>query len=381
MVEPLTAAMLSEAREPATGHFSRFRVTSIGLDDRELAQFRPEAMLPAAALLRDANVDVIAWGGTSGSWLGVGADRELCAQIQSKFHVPATTSTLAILDGLRAYGVKRYGLVTPYLDEVGERLVGVYAAEGFDCSGARNLGMRKNSEFAAVSPDQIRDLVRSVASGSDAVAIVCTNMAGAPLVQGLEQELGIPVIDSLTATVWRSLDLVAPGERLRNWGSLGASGSLRLRFQEMLDELLARTQAGRTTIRLDLPSHGLHVDRVAGESHRSGVRSIRKDGSLDQWAMPTVKWLELHQEPLVQNDFATDPPPVSPALVDVYGVRAQMLGPLVMSRRMVGWISVHEVAGPRRWSPADRQALDEAIRTALDVLETHPGEVDEGVRA
>ncbi|PIK71121.1 Asp/Glu/hydantoin racemase, partial [Methylobacterium frigidaeris] len=43
------------------------------------------------------------------------------------------------------------------------------------------------------------------AEGAEAVAIVCTNMAGAAMVESLEAELGIPVYDSIAVTLWASL--------------------------------------------------------------------------------------------------------------------------------------------------------------------------------
>ncbi len=51
-------------------------------------------------------------------------------------------------------------------------------------------------------------MVRAVAAeGVDAVAIVCTNLAGAVLAPDLEAELGVPVIDSVAVTLWKGLDL------------------------------------------------------------------------------------------------------------------------------------------------------------------------------
>ena len=55
----------------------------------------------------------------------------------------------------------------------------------------------------------------------DAIAVVCTNLRGAPLVEALEREVGIPVYDSIATVVWKSLALagVAPG-RVAGWGRL-----------------------------------------------------------------------------------------------------------------------------------------------------------------
>jgi maleate isomerase len=370
-VEPLTTAMLVGLEPRATAHFSRFRVTSIGLGEEQVAQFQPEPMLTAAALLADAGVDVIAWNGTSGSWLGTEADRDLCRRIEAELGAKATTATLATLDAFHAYGVRRFGLVVPYTLEVTERMIDTYRAEGFECVAEEHLGMSRNVDFAEVAPAQLAEMARSVAPGVDAVAVVCTNLRAAPLVEELEQSLGIPVIDSLIATVWRSLDLTASGRSVSGWGGLAASGALRSRFQPILKNLLEATGAGRTTIRVELTSLGLNVDRVAGEAYRPGVRSIRQDGSLDQWAMPTVQWLNTHHDILVQNDFATDPPPVAKELVEVYGVRAQMLGALVVDGRMLGWISVHEVDTPRQWTPGETRALRQACRAAVEVIEAN----------
>ena len=68
-LEPITSAMLSGVPE-ASAHFSRFRVTEIAVSDASDQQFDEDKILRAAELLTHAKVQVIAWNGTSASWLG-----------------------------------------------------------------------------------------------------------------------------------------------------------------------------------------------------------------------------------------------------------------------------------------------------------------------
>ena len=368
-VEPITAAMFRDLGPGDSVHFTRVKVTRIGLGADEVAQFDHQPMLAAARLLADSEVDLIAWCGTSGSWIGLDSDRELCRRIEAENGIPATTATLAIVDALRAYGATHYGLAVPYVGEVAERIVASYRKEGLVCAAERHLGITVNSDFARVPQVEIEALVRDASESSQAVAVVCTNLPAAPIVEGLEAELGVPVIDSIAATVWKAIDRQTPDRRLTGWGDLVLAGSVRARVQPLLENLLKVTGASRTTLRLDLPERNLHVDRVAGEAFAAGVKSIRSDSSLDQWAMPTVKWIAEHRRPLIQDDFATNSPAVSPALVAVYGVQAQMLGPVLRTGGMVGWISVHQVGRPRRWSEAERQLLIAACASVEEILD------------
>src|SRR4051794_21051667 len=130
VLEPVTATMLQGVRG-VTAHFSRFRVTEIALDAAALSQFDPSVMLPAADLLADAKVDAIAWNGTSASWLGIGRDRSLCDAILARTGSPATTSTLACIEAVRALRARRVGLVSPYTDDVQRRIADVWAGEGY----------------------------------------------------------------------------------------------------------------------------------------------------------------------------------------------------------------------------------------------------------
>jgi maleate isomerase len=368
-IEPITAAMFRALGANDTVHFARVKVTRIGLGADELAQFDHLPMLAAARLLADSEVDAIAWCGTSGSWIGLESDRELCRQIESETGIPATTASLAIVDALHAYGTTAFGLAVPYVGEVAERIVDTYREDGLECAAERHLGITVNADFARLTRTEIEVLVRGASAGSQAVAIVCTNLPAAPMVEELEAALGIPVIDSIAATVWKVIDRQAPDSRLAGWGDLVSNGSVRARVQPVIEGLLEATGASRTTLRLDLPSRNLHVDRVAAEACAPGVKSIRSDGSLDQWAMPTVKWIAEHRRLLVQDDFATHGPPVSPALVAVYGVQAQMLGPVLREGRMVGWLSVHQVGRTRLWSDVEKQRLSEACASIEEVLD------------
>lgn len=221
ILEPVSAAMLS-ALPDVSVHFGRFRVTEISLRDQALGQFEDEPILGACDLLADARVDAIAWNGTSSGWLGLQRDRDLCAAIAKRTGIAATTSVLALAEIFRATGVRRYGLVTPYLDEIQERILPNFEREGFTCTGERHLGDRGNFSFSEFGADTIARLVREVAATKpQAITIFCTNLRGAPLVEALERETGIPIYDTVATAMWGSLRLagVDPA-RVQGWGRL-----------------------------------------------------------------------------------------------------------------------------------------------------------------
>lgn len=220
-LEPVTTAML--AGLPAVSvHFSRFRVTEIALTGDALAQFDDRPILAAAELLAHANVDVIAWNGTSSGWLGFEADTRLCERIEAATGIRASTSMLALNQILAATGVRRFGLVTPYIDAVQQRIIANYATLGITCDPERHLGIQDNFAFSEVSAGTLTDMIRGVAAERpDAIGVICTNLNAAPLVAALEQETGIPIYDTIAAVVWKSLRLAGIDPALvTGWGRL-----------------------------------------------------------------------------------------------------------------------------------------------------------------
>ena len=162
VLEPVLNRMLHDLPD-VTAHFSRFRVVEISLRDAALSQFSRAPLLEAARLLADARVDVIAWNGTSAGWLGFESDIALCQEITAATGIASTTSVLALDEVLRDTGVRRFGLVTPYLHDVQERVVATFARAGYECVAERHLNDPGNFSFAEIEEDTIAQLVRDVA--------------------------------------------------------------------------------------------------------------------------------------------------------------------------------------------------------------------------
>jgi hypothetical protein len=126
--------------------------------------------------------------------------------------------------------------------------------------------------------------------------------------------------------------------------------------------LLRESQGSRCTLRMDDPARGWNVDFICAEAIRPSVKSLRGDGSIDQRAAETVKWLAMEKRNLVQPDLTGSPiPPPPPALMSAYAAKAQMLAPLLMKNgHLVGWISVHYVDGTHAFTADEERALDRA---------------------
>lgn len=220
-LEPITAAMLASL--PAvTAHFGRFKVTEIALTQSALRQFDDSEILRAAELLAHAKVDVIAWNGTSASWLGFDRDERLIERIKDATGIEARTCVLGYRDVLKRVGISRIGLVSPYTPDVQTRIASVWGANGLTITAERHANISDNFSFAEISEAEIEHMIRAVvADGCDAVAILCTNMRGAGLVYRLEAELGVPIYDSVAVTLWACLDrLGVPMAALRLWGRM-----------------------------------------------------------------------------------------------------------------------------------------------------------------
>ena len=104
---------------------------------------------------------------------------------------------------------KRIAMVTPYTDDVHNRILDNYEASGFLRPTGQNLGGTVSNDFASIPADTLKDMVLSVAkSAPDMIMIMCTNLRGARVADNLSKELGIPVIDSAAATLQAGYRLI-----------------------------------------------------------------------------------------------------------------------------------------------------------------------------
>ncbi len=222
VLEPYTSAMLTPFGEEASVHFGRFRVVEISMSKASQSQFELEPILEAAERLAEAKPAVICWNGTSASWLGLDKDRALCAAITDRTGVPATSTVLAFDALYKAMGVKRLGLVTPYIEDIETRMITNYAARGIEVVSTARLDDKGNYSFATYPPEQVGAMVEQVADAQpDAIAIVCTNFRGAPIAARLEDATGIPVIDSVSVTAAHCLrEIGLNPHRVIGWGSV-----------------------------------------------------------------------------------------------------------------------------------------------------------------
>jgi maleate isomerase len=221
VLEPVTAAMLGGLPD-VSAHFARFPVREISLRTDALGQFETAPILAAAKLLADARVGSIVWNGTSAGWLGFATDEGLCRAIVTATGIPAGTAVLALNEIFARTGVRRFGLVTPYLPEIQERIVANYAAAGLACAAERHLGDPGNFSFADYDEEQIAGMIRAVAAARpDAITVFCTNFRGAAVTEALEAETGIPIYDTVATAVWQGLRLAGadPG-RVQGFGRL-----------------------------------------------------------------------------------------------------------------------------------------------------------------
>lgn len=371
-LEPMTMAMTHQISSRISTHFSRVPVKTLTLDSKDVNQFQTQKMVDAAALLSDGGMDAILWNGTSGSWTGKGfeADVSLCEEISRVTGVPASTSSLAQLDVLKHYGIKRFALAVPYVEEPTRKIIETYGNQGFSVVSTARLDQIENVVIGNTPFERIKQLLRDADSpDAECIVVACTNLPATAVVDEMEAELGKPVFDSIAVTLWKALKMTSIDVPLHGFGKLLRANPVLAELERVMANLREVTGGSRTTLRIDIPEHNCNVDRVCAESVAPGIAELKLNTSLNQRSLATVQWLIATRKPLVQDDCANAEVKPPKALMEVYGVKAQMLvGLEAANGEVIGWISVHYVPGTRKWTDAEVAALHGAadqVRTIL----------------
>ena len=120
----------------------------------------------------------------------------------------------------------------------------------------------------------------------------------------------------------------------------------------VVERLLARTTASRVTLRQDVP--GDYAFPVTHEALAPGAASLMEERTVDLRTQPVVAELARGRQ-VVQDDCAAayDDAAFHWMRQTYGGLAAQIVTPVLRNEQLVAIVSVHELDGPRAWTPAD----------------------------
>jgi maleate isomerase len=171
-----------------------------------------EFTLPAARDLGTARPDVVVFGCTSaGALRGNDYDRGLCETIGELAGAPVVSTIGAVRAAIEAAGATRIGVITPYVDELNEKIKASIEDGGPEVVHIAGLGMSENFEIARVPSHEIVEFAARALgdlAGRRAIDLVfasCTNFAAMSARTAISARLGVPAITSNQAVLAAAL--------------------------------------------------------------------------------------------------------------------------------------------------------------------------------
>ena len=199
------------------------RATLLGKATEESYFRMAEAVKVAADDLATAEVDVVAYGCTSGSIIC--SLQDIVDDLKQRTGVPAVATAGAVVAALRARGSKCVAVATPYVDFVNESERRFLQDYGFEVASLHGLRLGETQEerrgIGRVPPEHVYRMARACdRPEADTIFISCTNLATIDVIARIEADLGKPVVTSNQACFWACLRLLALPDRIEGYGRL-----------------------------------------------------------------------------------------------------------------------------------------------------------------
>lgn len=207
-----------------TLHAARMRLlkTTVAGESAMLDVYLPEAVKDLASV----KPHIVLFGCTSaGALRGNAYEAQLVERIAAETGARTYSVSACVRWALKEAGGRVLGVITPYVDEINERIRASLEDDGFQVRFIRGMGITENFAIARIPPEEICRFAVAAGRGTDidGLFVSCTNFRGFDAREMISAELGLPVITSNQASLERvltDLGFSGVGGRLRSVGGV-----------------------------------------------------------------------------------------------------------------------------------------------------------------
>ena len=193
------------------------------LTPKELKRASQDAVAEAEKLAT-AHCDVINYIATATCFvLGNEGEDYLVKQMEEKTGIPCTSGGKTVSAALKFLGARKILTFTCYNDETAEYCRSYFKHDGFEIVGEENMSFLNPADVNKVEPLKIlAHIVRLAEEHPEAEGVFCVGgcFRTLAIMDELEKIIGIPVVGTQQANMWRCLQLAKIGDRMPQFGRL-----------------------------------------------------------------------------------------------------------------------------------------------------------------
>jgi maleate isomerase len=207
-----------------TIHGQRLWMTNEGTGDEAYVRMNAE-IESGARYLATANVDVVVYGCTTGSFYkGPGWDTQMLELIQREARVPAVATSPSVVEALRFFVARLLSVATPYPDWNNRRLRAYLEAQGFEVlnvDGEPRAAAAGNQGINDQDPEIVVEFASRVCRPeADALLCSCTAWRSVEAIAAIEARSGQPAVSCNQATIWSALRALGITRPITGFGRL-----------------------------------------------------------------------------------------------------------------------------------------------------------------
>lgn len=180
------------------------RVPSAPRVSSESLQAMADDLTQAASLLPEgADLCAVAYGCTSGT-AQIGADK-IASLIKAGKQTPVVTDPVtALIAACKHLGLRRIGLISPYVQSVSDRLRRVLTEAGISVSEFASFDEPTEANVVRISGDAIARAAIDMGQldTCDGVFLSCTNLRTLDIIRPIETAIDKPVLSSNLVLAW-----------------------------------------------------------------------------------------------------------------------------------------------------------------------------------
>lgn len=182
----------------------------------------PQDALQHIPSLKECQVNFILYACAASSFMfGPQANDELETEIKERSGLDAVTATSAMILSLKALGINRVALATPYWRELDEKLLAYFADGEIEVTHIESLQLDNWEAMNNQTADSVYRLVRRADhADAEGILILSTNLPTFEVLQVLEDDLKKPVVSTNQGMVWAACRKLGIRDTIPGYGRL-----------------------------------------------------------------------------------------------------------------------------------------------------------------